>query len=99
MSAMSIPVELWPFCTWPVLLCQIKMRRQATAATPSRYPKELAPVGRIRSLLLVIVGAPDNQRLAVEHWHKLVPHSLLHVVDGNAHNEYCQGTDEFNRVV
>jgi pimeloyl-ACP methyl ester carboxylesterase len=30
---------------------------------------------------------------------ELVPHSRLHVVEGNAHNEYHQAADVFNRVV
>jgi pimeloyl-ACP methyl ester carboxylesterase len=74
--------------------------RQATAANPSRDPGELASlVSSIRSPMLVIVGARDSARAAAEHLHELVPHSRLHVVDGNAHNEYYQAAAEFNRVV
>ena len=74
--------------------------RQATAVNPSRDPKELAPLARgIRSPMLVIVGALDSLRPAAEYLHELVPHSKLHVVEGNAHNEYYQAAGEFNRVV
>jgi pimeloyl-ACP methyl ester carboxylesterase len=74
--------------------------RQATAANPSRNPTELAPlVSGIRSPMLVIVGAQDGLRPAAEHLHELAPHSRLHVVEGNAHNEYYQAAEEFNRVV
>ena len=74
--------------------------RQVTAANPSRDPKELASlVHEIRSPMLVIVGARDNLRSAAEHLHELAPHSRLHVVEGNARNEYYQAADEFNRVV
>jgi pimeloyl-ACP methyl ester carboxylesterase len=74
--------------------------RQATAANPSRNPQELSSLARgIRSPMLVIVGARDNLRPAAEHLHELVSHSRLHVVEGNAHNEYYQAADEFNRVV
>jgi pimeloyl-ACP methyl ester carboxylesterase len=74
--------------------------RQATAANPSRNPQELSTLVRsIRSPMLVIVGARDTLRPAAEHLHELVSHSRLHVVGGNAHNEYYPAADEFNRVV
>ena len=74
--------------------------RQASAANPSREPKELAALaGGITSPMLVIVGALDSLRPAAEHLHQLVPHSRLHVVADNAHNEYYQAAGEFNRVV
>lgn len=74
--------------------------RQATAMRPSRDPAELVPLVRaITSPLLAIVGRLDAALPAAEHLHELVPGSRLEVLDGNAHNEYYQSADEFNRRV
>jgi pimeloyl-ACP methyl ester carboxylesterase len=74
--------------------------RQATASRPSRDPAELAPLAKgIKSPLLAIVGRLDAALPSAEHLHELVPGSRLEVLDGNAHNEYYQSADEFNRRV
>jgi pimeloyl-ACP methyl ester carboxylesterase len=74
--------------------------RQATTARPSRDPTELVPlVKAIKSPLLAIVGRLDAALPSAEHLHELVPGSRLEVLEGNAHNEYYQSADEFNRRV
>jgi esterase len=74
--------------------------RQATAMRPSRDPAELVPLAKaIRSPLLTIVGRQDAALASAEHLHELVPGARLEVLDGNAHNEYYQSADEFNRRV
>jgi pimeloyl-ACP methyl ester carboxylesterase len=74
--------------------------RQATATRPSRDPAELVPLAKaIRSPVLAIVGRLDAALVSAEHLHELVPESKLEVLDGNAHNEYYQSADEFNRRV
>ena len=72
--------------------------RQATASRPSRDPAELVPlVKAIRSPLLAIVGRLDAALGSAEHLHELVAVAKLEVLEGNAHNEYYQSADEFNR--
>lgn len=74
--------------------------RQATASRPSRDPAELVPlVKAIQSPLLAIVGRLDAALSSAEHLHELAAGSRLEVLDGNAHNEYYQSADDFNRRV
>jgi pimeloyl-ACP methyl ester carboxylesterase len=69
-------------------------------ARPSRDPAELVPlVKAIQSPLLAIVGRLDAALAPAEHLHELVAAAKLEVLDGNAHNEYYQSADEFNRRV
>jgi pimeloyl-ACP methyl ester carboxylesterase len=74
--------------------------RQATASRPSRDPAELVPLAKaIRSPLLAIVGRLDAALTSAEHLHELVPGAKLEVLEGNAHNEYYQSAEDFNRRV
>ena len=53
----------------------------------------------ITSSLLAVVGRLDAALPSAEHLHELVPGSHLEVLAGNAHNEYYQSADDFNRRV
>jgi pimeloyl-ACP methyl ester carboxylesterase len=90
----------------------IRVRSTAVRLEAQRHPRESTQVNppweaealtqgakRIRSPMLIIVGALDNLRPAAERLHETVPHSRLCVVEGAAHSAHYEKFDDYVKLV
>jgi pimeloyl-ACP methyl ester carboxylesterase len=74
--------------------------RESTQVNPPWEAEALTQgAKRIRSPMLIIVGALDNLRPAAERLHEAVPHSRLCVIEGAAHSAHYEKFDEYAQLL